>query len=122
MLEASGVTSDLSQSKNTMYGPGVQTTAGAGASATGGGVYAGSAGAATGSGIGSGAPKLNVRPPRMLCERKRPLTSAPLAATRATPGALKKRYFSDTSTLSDSGARTPAIACQATTVSESSTM
>ena len=37
MVEASGVMSDLSQSKNTMYGPLLQTAAGGGGGGGGGG-------------------------------------------------------------------------------------
>src|SRR5687768_11556458 len=106
MLAASGVMSDLSQSKNTIYGPGVHWTGGGGGAGSGGGagIGAGSGGGgATGS--GSGAPKLNTRPPMMLCERKRPNQLRPATSTSSAPGALKKRYFSDTSMLSDSGAR-----------------
>ena len=56
----------------------------------------------------------------MLCDRNRPSIVRPLTSTSLTLSALKKRYFSDTSTLSVSGARMPARPCQANTVSESS--
>src|SRR5436305_1291344 len=122
MLAASGVISDLSQSKNTMYGPGVQTTVGVGVG-SGVGVQVGvgvGSGVGTGVGAGAGAPKLKIRPPRIECERKRPSHTRPETSVIFTLSALKKRYFSEMSIESVSGARMPAIACQAKTVSESS--
>src|SRR6218665_527376 len=123
MLAASGVMSDLSQSKNTMYGPGVQTTVGVGVG-SGVGVQVGvGVGSGVGVGVGAGsggAPKLKIRPPMIECERKRVSSERPATSVSFTLSALKKRYFSETSIESDSGARMPAIACQAKTVSESS--
>src|SRR3546814_17960843 len=77
-------------------------------------------GGGAGGGGGSAPPKLNVSVPSSECERKRVETSRPVWSTRSRLSALKKRYFRPTSMLSLSGARTPAIACQAKPVSESS--
>src|SRR3546814_4929570 len=70
-------------------------------------------GGGAGGGGGSAPPKLNVSVPSSECERKRVETSRPVWSTRSRLSALKKRYFRPTSMLSLSGARTPAIACQA---------